>query len=60
MTAQKHAVEFKAEIEEQVRSGKQYVYDPLWCPDTPTAQELYPNGYVRKEDGSVEPICVEK
>jgi hypothetical protein len=32
----------------------------LWCPDTPTAQELYPNGYVRKEDGSVEPICVEK
>jgi len=59
-TAQKEAENFKAEIEEQVLSGKQYVYDPLWCPETPTAQELYPNGYVRKEDGSIEPIGVEK
>ena len=55
-TAQKDADNFKAEIEELVRSGKQYVYDPLWCPETPTAQELYPNGYVRKEDGSVEAL----
>lgn len=59
-TAQKEAENFKAECEELVRSGKQHVYDPLWCPDTPTAQELYPNGYVRKEDGSVEAIRVEK
>jgi len=54
-TAQKEVEKFKAETEELVRSGKQHVYDPLWCPETPTAQELYPNGYVRKEDGSVEP-----
>ena len=28
--------------------------DPTWCPDTPTAQELYsPNGYVRRPDGEV-------
>ena len=59
-TAQKEAENFKAETEELVRSGKQYVYDPLWCPETPTAQELYPNGYVRLADGSVEPIGVEK
>jgi hypothetical protein len=59
-TAQKEAENFKAEIEEQVRSGKQHVYDPTWCPETPTAQELYPNGYVRLADGSVEPIGVEK
>jgi hypothetical protein len=55
-TAQKEAENFKAEIEELVRSGKQHVYDPIWCPDTPAAQELYPNGYVRKEDGSVEAL----
>ena len=57
-TAQKEAENYKVEIEELVRSGKQRVYDPTWCPDTPTAQELYPNGYVRLADGSVEPIGV--
>jgi len=55
-TAVKDAEKFKVECEELVRSGKQRVYDPTWCPETPTAQELYPNGYVRKEDGSVEPL----
>ena len=29
-------------------------YDPTWCPSTPSAAELYPSGYVRHEDGSVE------
>ena len=28
-------------------------YDPTWCPATPSAAELYPSGYVRREDGSV-------
>ena len=29
-------------------------YDPIWCPSKPTAEELYPFGYVRHADGSVE------
>ena len=29
-------------------------YDPPWCPATPTVQELYPFGYVRHADGSVD------
>ena len=29
-------------------------YDPTWCPATPSTAELYPSGYVRREDGSVE------
>ncbi len=29
-------------------------YDPTWCPSTPSAAELYPSGYVRREDGTVE------
>ena len=29
-------------------------HDSLWCPATPTVQELYPFGYVRHADGSVE------
>ena len=32
-----------------------HVYDPTWCPsDGPTVQELYPFGYVRHDDGTVE------
>ena len=30
-------------------------HDPLWCPDTPV-EELYPFGYVRHPDGSVEAL----
>ena len=26
----------------------------LWCPSEPSVQELYPNGYVRHADGTVE------
>jgi hypothetical protein len=29
-------------------------FDPTWCPSTPSAAELYPSGYVRREDGTVE------
>ena len=31
-------------------------YDPTWCPSTPSAAELYPSGYVRREDGSVDAL----
>ena len=33
-------------------------FDPTWCPSTPSAAELYPSGYVRREDGTVESILV--
>ncbi len=29
-------------------------HDPTWCPDEPSAAELYPFGYVRGADGAVE------
>ena len=31
-------------------------YDPTWCPSTPSVAELYPSGYVRHEDGSVDAL----
>jgi hypothetical protein len=31
-------------------------FDPTWCPSTPSVVELYPSGYVRHEDGSVDAL----
>ena len=50
-----------AQIKADIASGKVKVesYNPLWCPDSPTVtagtvEELYPSGYVRHADGTVE------
>lgn len=55
-TAQKEAEELRLQHEAEKQSGTLRAYDPTWCPATPTAQELYPNGYVRHADGSVESL----
>lgn len=55
-TAQKEIEQMRREVEEQKAAGTLRAYDPTWCPATPSAQELYPNGYVRKADGSVESL----
>ena len=51
-TRDREAKEFEAKLAaNEITVTK---YDPTWCPDTPTVQELYPHGYVRHADGSVE------
>ena len=55
-TARKESEKLRQEIEQLTQTGVPHVYDPTWCPETPTTQELYPNGYVRKADGSVESL----
>ena len=51
-TQAKEAADFK----EMLDAGKiqPHPYDPVLCPERPTAEELYPFGYVRHEDGTVE------
>ena len=51
-TQAKEAADFK----EMLDAGKiqPHPYDPVRCPERPTAEELYPFGYVRHEDGTVE------
>jgi hypothetical protein len=45
----------KTEAELRIASASVKRFDPTWFPpSTPTAAELYPSGYVRREDGSVE------
>jgi hypothetical protein len=46
----------KARIEGEISSNQVAVhkYDPVWCPNTPSAEELYPFGYIRHADGTVE------
>lgn len=55
-TAKKEEEESNLRIIEAKKAGTIHVYDPTWCPVTPTVQELYPNGYVRNSDGSVESL----
>jgi hypothetical protein len=45
-TAHKEGERTKLEITEAKQGGTLHVYDPTWCPATPSAQTLYPNGYV--------------
>ena len=51
------------DFQELLHAGKiqPHPYDPAWCPEHPTVEELYPWGYVRHEDGTVEanPFCNE-
>ena len=46
----------KAREEREISSSQADVhkYDPVWCPNTPSAEELYPFGYIRHADGTVE------
>jgi len=55
-TTQKEEEKHNLMIMEAKQAGTLHVYDPTWCPATPTAQELYPNGYVRNPDGTVESL----
>ena len=55
-TAHKEGEGHNLKIMEAKQAGTLHVYDPTWCPATPTVQELYPNGFVRNPDGSVESL----
>ena len=54
-TAERERNEF-AEAVATGRAPTPPSYDPLLCPDTPAIQELYPFGYVRHANGTVEAL----
>lgn len=43
------------EFVQKIKDGLITVHDSsvVWAPETPSAQEIYPNGYRREQDGSV-------
>ena len=44
----------KAREEREINLNQVEKYDPVWCPSTPSTEELYPFGYIRNADGTVE------